>query len=174
VFSPDRNYRYLLTRQIDPLLYMARGGRTSTVAFCMLNPSTADEVQNDPTVARCVSFARAWGYGALVVLNLFAWRATDPAELYQRRILDWDIIGPDNDAYIESYAAESDLFVCAWGTHGKLDNRGQEVASRLRRMDVRLHHLGLNADGSPKHPLYLKGTLRAQPWIPTGPQPGKG
>src|SRR5581483_9586135 len=97
-------YRYSLAR------FFGDGG---VVNFIMLNPSTADAETDDPTIRRCLGFAKAWGYGTLVVTNLFAYRATDPAELAKAG----DPVGPDNDTRLWSEAQLSDLVVCAWGNH---------------------------------------------------------
>jgi hypothetical protein len=149
VFSADRLYRYLLLRRWAP------GG---IVAFLMLNPSTADEYFNDPTVERCERRARALGAGAIVVANLFAFRSTDPAGLKQAD----DPIGPENGAAILEACRGADRVVCAWGTHG--GGRGLVVLEALRRNGIRLECLGVNADGSPKHPLYVPYAAALRPF----------
>jgi hypothetical protein len=128
----------------------------------MLNPSIADAMQNDPTIRRCIGFARAWGgYDGMLVVNLFAWIATNPRELEQAA----DAIGnPRNDAEILSAARRSVTIVCAWGKHGELRDRGAEVARMLRAHGHPLYCLGRNGDGSPKHPLYLRSDTRPQPF----------
>ena len=148
VFSECRRWRYLLWRQWDKALPVAN--------FLMLNPSTADESKLDPTCSRARAYAEAWGYGALIVTNVFGWRSTDPKALLHVR----DPVGKGNDAAILRAARESDLVVCAWGNHG---------ASRTRRMRELLSGIPLNAlkltgAGEPGHPLYLKKSLRAAPW----------
>ena len=148
VFSEDRRYRYLLRRQTGP--------GDAVCAFIMLNPSTADEKTDDRTIRRCVGFARLWGYGSLLVANLFALRSTDPSALHTAA----NPVGPENDAYIGQVATQASLIVAAWGTHGSLYGRGQVVLERLR--DYPVHHFGLTAGGQPRHPLYLPSstTLR--------------
>jgi len=143
VYSPCEGYRYTLTRTWEP------GGRR--VLFVMLNPSTATEVQNDPTVERCERRARALGYGAFRVCNIFGWRATDPRAMRAQA----DPVGPANDAAIAESAHWADTIVCAWGTHGAHQGRGAQVESLLRATGKPLWHLGLSKDGHPKHPLYI-------------------
>ncbi|PND29022.1 DUF1643 domain-containing protein [Sinorhizobium sp. M4_45] len=141
VISECDAYRYRLERHWD--------GEKAKVAFLMLNPSTADASQDDPTIRRCIGFAKAWGFGGLIVGNLFALRSTDPKALYDHP----DPIGPDNDQHILAIAKSARKIVCAWGTHGSLHDRGREVAERLEFFD--LVALKITADGQPGHPLYL-------------------
>lgn len=151
VFSPCRRYRYRLWR---------RWGDGPTVAFCMLNPSTADETANDPTIERCERRARAWGYGRLLVVNLFAYRATDPSDMLAQA----DPVGPDNFAAIVQALKDSQMFVCAWGTHGSHLEMGDTILRRMREFyPGRAHALKVNRDGSPAHPLYLPYTLKPVP-----------
>jgi hypothetical protein len=152
VFSPCERYRYLLTRIWDP-----DGTR---VLFVLLNPSTATEVQNDPTVERCERRARALGHGAFRVTNIFAFRATDPRVMRAEA----DPVGPDNDAAIAGSVAWADAIVCAWGTHGVHLGRGTAVERLLRRSGARLSHLGLTAAGFPTHPLYVPYDRQPRPW----------
>lgn len=159
-FSPCRKYRYTLTRTWAPDL--------PKVNFLMLNPSTADEVRNDPTVERCERRARMWKYGGLIVTNLFAWRSTSPGELYRVP----DPIGPDNDEAIVEAAHEAQLIVCAWGYHGELIDRGRKVRDRLH-MFATLHYLALSSKtGQPCHPLYLPYSRTPVPWNLTGASRG--
>lgn len=145
-FSEDRMYRYGLWRR-----WQENG---TTCLFVMLNPSTADEVKNDPTVERCERYAKAWGHGRLLVANIFAFRATDPKKL------KWalDPIGPDNDAWIKKFYDQSNFCVCAWGNHGMLFGRQLEVSTMLRARG-KIHVFGMTKKSSPKHPLYLKKCL---------------
>ena len=141
-FSDDGAYRYRLERMWHP------GPRA---LFVMLNPSTATETQNDPTVERCERRARALGFGSFAVGNIFAFRATDPKVM---RVAG-DPVGPGNDAAILAMAAEADRVICAWGTHGVHLGRGAWVEALLRGAGLPLYHLGLSKAGLPKHPLYI-------------------
>ena len=142
-FSPCSLYRYTLWRTWH--------ASEPTCLFLMLNPSTADESANDPTVTRCQRRAWSMGYGGLVVCNIFAYRSTDPQALYT---LD-DPVGPDNDAAILDQARQAGLVVCGWGKHGALHGRGTAVLNMLRSAGIQPHALQINGDGSPKHPLYV-------------------
>jgi hypothetical protein len=148
VFSACRRWRYLLWRRWDRSLPVAN--------FLMLNPSTADETKLDPTCSRARAYAEAWGYGALIVTNVFAWRSTDPKALRDVK----DPVGKGNDAAILRAARESDLVICAWGNHGM--GRTRHIRELLG--DIPLHVLKLTGAGEPGHPLYLKKNLRAAPW----------
>ncbi|HEY3379722.1 MAG TPA: DUF1643 domain-containing protein [Armatimonadota bacterium] len=142
-FSSDRRYRYMLSRIWDEML--------PYVNFVMLNPSTADEVTNDPTVERCERRARADGFGGLIVTNLFALWSTDPTALYEAD----DPVGADNDACIHFWARRAGRVICAWGTHGACMERGRNVAQALVAEGVTLYALKMCAIGEPGHPLYL-------------------
>ena len=148
VFSDCRLYRYRLER---------RWGEGVLGAFLMLNPSTADEFQNDPTIRRCVAFARMWGYGGLMMTNLFAWRATDPRNMLAAD----DPVGPDNDQTLRATWLNAAITVAAWGAHGTHQGRGAHV----RAMLPALHYLRLTKDGHPGHPLYLPASLRPVQWV---------
>ena len=152
LYSDCERYRYALTRTWDD-----RGGK---VLFVMLNPSTATEVQNDPTVERCERRARTLGFGAFRVCNIFAWRATDPTVM---RAQD-DPVGPGNDAAIIEGADWADTVVCAWGTHGAHLARGARVEALLRATGKPLFHLGLSKEGHPRHPLYIAYAHQPEPW----------
>ena len=153
VYSPCERYRYLLTRVWD-----AEGRKA---LFVMLNPSTATEVQNDPTVERCERRARALGFGAFRVTNIFAFRATDPRVMRAER----DPVGPGNDAAIrDSALGWADRIICAWGAHGAHLGRGAQVEALLRATGKPLFHLGLSKDGHPKHPLYIGYDRQPEPW----------
>lgn len=126
----------------------------------MLNPSTADEFRLDPTCTRARDYAERWGYGALVVTNAFAWRATDPDDMKAAP----DPVGRANDAAILRAAREAALVVCAWGNHGAHLGRSMRVADLLRGVGVALHALRVNGSGEPAHPLYLPAKLEARRW----------
>lgn len=149
IFSPCMKYRYVLSR--------TWGSGNGDCIFVMLNPSTADAVQDDPTVVKCRHYADAWGFGKLVVLNLFAWRSTDPKILPSLQ----DPVGPENDLHYEKIleSAVNPQVICAWGNDGMLRNRGTAVSERLR-CSRDLYCLKRNDDGSPAHPLYLNSSLR--------------
>ena len=120
-----------------------------------MNPSTADASSDDPTIRRCVGFARAWGYGGIEVVNLFGLCGTEPRALRSAR----DPIGEDNDAYLRATARRVDALVLAWGTHGTLRGRDREVLALLSR-SRRLLVLGWTRSGQPRHPLYLRRDVR--------------
>ena len=151
-FSKDRIYRYTLIRQ------WGETGRT--VNFVMLNPSTADEYANDPTVERCQRRAAAWDFDRLIVTNLFALRATDPRALKTVG----DPVGPQNDAFLVSCASDADLIICAWGNHGTQAGRSTFVGGMLRRLGKPLHVLRLAKTGQPCHPLYLPYSAQPCTW----------
>lgn len=152
IYSECERYRYALTRVWDDA-----GTR---VHFIMLNPSTATEVQNDPTVERCERRARTLGHGAFRVTNIFAWRDTDPRKM--RKAID--PIGPANDTTILDGLAWADQTICAWGTHGEHLGRGPKIETVLRETDTELFHLGLSKAGHPKHPLYIAYVQQPEIW----------
>lgn len=151
-YSDCERYRYSLTRTWDA------GGPKAT--FIMLNPSTATEMQNDPTVERCERRARVLGFGAFQVTNIFAWRDTDPRAMRAAS----DPVGPQNDRAILAAVAWADQVVCAWGTHGAHLDRGAAVEALLRNADTPLYSLGLTRAGHPKHPLYIGYQQQPVPW----------
>lgn len=151
VYSDCQTYRYALTRQWAP------GPR---LLWVMLNPSTASELVNDPTVERCERRARALGFGGFRVVNLFALRATDPRALR----LSPDPVGPGNDLALAEGAAWADAILCGWGGHGGAGGRAAQVVPILLRAAKPLWHLGLTAGGHPKHPLYIGYAVQPQPW----------
>lgn len=129
----------------------------------MLNPSTADELGDDPTIRRCIGFARRWGYAGLIVANLFALRATDPLALFAAH----DPVGdPANRDAILGAIDEAALILCAWGHFAAARDRGQEVAALVRKRGHVPHCLGLTRQGAPRHPLYLPATTRPIPLHP--------
>ena len=153
VFSPDRRYRYTLLHRWDELLDPGRG-----IAWIGLNPSTADEHQLDPTLRRIRDFSAAWGYAFFVMLNAFAWRATDPADMKAAA----DPVGPDNDRWIAHWSAQVDRVMLAWGEHGAHRGRDRQVLGLLP--PGRVFCLERNASGQPKHPLYVARTVAPVPF----------
>lgn len=153
-FSPCRAYRYKLWR--------TWGAGRPSVCFIMLNPSTADETVNDPTITRCQERAKRLGMGGLVVANLFAFRATEPADM---RAAD-DPVGPENDAAILEIASRPDtrMVIAGWGTHGEYRRRATAVRKLLSAAGIPLHCLALTKDGHPKHPLYVGYDVQPQAW----------
>lgn len=151
-FSACRRWRTLLWRRWDEA--------QPVVNFLMLNPSTADETVLDPTCTRARDFAERWGYGTLLVTNVFAWRATDPGEMRAAQ----DPVGRGNDAAILRAARSAALVVCAWGNHGAHRGRSAQVRRLLGDAGIALHVLRLNAGGEPAHPLYLPARLAPVPW----------
>ena len=152
VYSDCERYRYSLVRTWEP------EGRKAL--FVMLNPSTATEVQNDPTVERFERRARTLGFGSFCVTNIFAWRDTDPKKMRQAA----DPVGPENDGTIAEFALWADQILCAWGTHGAHLNRGADMERLLRNTGRDLFHLGLSKAGHPKHPLYIAYTQQPELW----------
>ena len=146
-FSNCRRWRYLLWRRWDAARPVAN--------FLMLNPSTADEFQLDPSCTRARLYAERWGYGALIVTNLFAWRATDPRDMKAAK----EPVGRANDRAIVRAAREAGIVVCAWGNHGAHRERSVSVLSMLRDAGIKLHALQVTGAGEPGHPLYLRATL---------------
>ncbi len=155
-FSPCRMHRYTLWREWDP--------SKPTLCFIGLNPSTADETLDDPTIRRCIGFARAWNFGRYEMLNLFGYRSTDPIGLLLATMkLGRDgAVAPENDAAMLSVVGRAHRVVMAWGSHRKTKELAELVTWRaglvrewLPKLARELGHLGTNADGSPKHPLYL-------------------
>lgn len=153
VFSPCRKYRYKLVRKWGP------GDRYCN--FIMLNPSTADEVANDPTVERCERRARSWWFDGLIVTNLFALRSTDPEELRKQPNPEGE---PENSKAILESAQQSSMVVCAWGNHGMYCNRDIDIRFMLRQSGVKLYCLKLAKTGQPCHPLYLPYELKPTAW----------
>ena len=120
--------------------------------FVGLNPSTADKIKDDPTARKCMRFAESWGYGGIILANLFAYRATDRRKLKVAS----DPVGPDNDPWLTRLADEAGIIIAAWGVHGGFMGRDQVVMDLLGEV----HSLGLTKEGKPRHPLYLKSDGR--------------
>lgn len=147
-FSPCRHYRYDLWRTWI--------GGAGYAMFVGLNPSTADETDDDPTIRRCIAFAKSWGYAALCMTNLFAFRATQPKDMMRAP----DPVGPRNDSVLKERAGSAGIIVAAWGAHGEFQGR----ATHVRALLPRLHYLLLTKDRHPGHPLYLPATLVPVEW----------
>jgi len=154
IISECGTYRYLLTRPGD------RHADKGSALLLMLNPSTADATEDDPTIRRCRSFARAWGCNGIAVANLYALRATDPAELWKHA----DPVGPDNDWRLTAIAKEYTDIVCAWGVNARPE-RVAAVTNILIAAGGRLWCLGTTKDGHPRHPLYLRSDQTLIPWV---------
>lgn len=149
--SPCRLYRYALWREWDETL--------PTVVFCGLNPSTADETKDDPTIRRELGYARDWRFGRLVKVNAYGWRETDRKKMLQQD----DPSGPENLATVLHHAMRCALFVAAWGN----DVRPRDafvLRTLLRQAGVSIHVLRLTGKGNPEHPLYLPRNLRPVTW----------
>lgn len=157
IFSPDRVYRYTLWRE----LFSENGGNPKLfVQFICLNPSTADENLNDPTVRRCIGFAKLWNYGAFCMTNLFAFRATNPKVMKEQN----DPVGVKNIDHILQCGAEASLVIAAWGIHGEFRNQDSVVKNAFAKAGLKLHHLGLSKYNHPKHPLYLRADVKPKPF----------
>lgn len=149
VLSDDREYRYRLWRTWDV--------EKPTLVWIMLNPSTADETDDDPTIRRCIGYAKDWGFGKIVVGNLFALRASEPKELYDHP----DPIGPENNDHLRQICEDAETTVAAWGAHGDYQQRGWAVT---RMLDVELLALDTTMDDQPVHPLYQPADAEPEPF----------
>ena len=154
IISQCGTYRYVLTRDTN-LLTRER----PDALFIMLNPSTADAAQNDPTIRRCISFASQWGCDGLTVVNLYAYRATSPAKLLETP----DPVGPLNDFHLKEQLRERHDVVCAWGNHAQL-SRVSEFYKMAQEIGVRLMCLGVTKAGHPRHPLYVRSSQELVRW----------
>lgn len=142
IFSEDKRYRYLLMREWDH--------NKPALMIIGLNPSTADETKNDPTIRRCIGFAKIWGYGKLFVTNLFAFRATYPEQLF----ISKNPIGVENDSWIKKISKDADKIVLAYGNHGKFNERHNEILKIIKDP----YCIKKSKNDMPMHPLYLKYT----------------
>ena len=140
----EETYRYLLTRRWDD-------PTGPNVLWIMLNPSTADETEDDPTIRKCVGFSKLWGCSALSVVNLFALRSTDPRKLYTAK----NPVGPENNEWIRNVVKTASFVVIAWGARGSFMDRDYSVLSILKAAGVEVFCLGTTKSGEPKHPLYI-------------------
>jgi hypothetical protein len=144
IFSEDRRYRYELWRVWD-------SGKPMMM-FVGLNPSTADETEPDNTVTRCMGFANSWGFGGMYMMNLFAYRATKPKDMFVQD----DPVGPDTDYHLKLVQDKVEMILLAWGNHGTFMRRDHAVLSILHK---NVHYLRKTKAGNPEHPLYLPKTL---------------
>ena len=154
-----RTYRYALWRRWDPAwdILMVIG----------VNPSTADESEDDPTMARVIRFAMGFGHGSVVMTNLYAWRGTDRARLFKWGRQGYDIVGPENDFALQKVGASADAILVAWGSNPRSLERQKKVYDLLTKVRSNpLYCLGTTKDGSPRHPLYLKADTPLEVWIP--------
>ena len=143
ILSEDRKYRYVLSRIWDD--------DKPKVLFLCLNPSTADENTDDRTVTRCINFAKTWGYGGLLIGNLFALRSTDSSKLYSEE----DPVGPENDQYLQELAKQASLIIAAWGDNGSYMGRSTKVKAMFSNKGLKCFKINLSKE--PKHPLYVSG-----------------
>ena len=130
------------------------------VLFIMLNPSTADHEQDDPTLRRCMDFAKQWGYGGLYIGNLYSFRAADPRTLLKVSKFSHR----DNYKHISTMAQQCQLLVCAWGNYPIIKKLGTPL-NILKQLNQKLHCIALSKTGTPKHPLYLKKSLTPIPFV---------
>lgn len=142
IFSDNRKYRYVLIREWD--------NNKPSLMVISLNPSTADEKKNDPTIRRCIGFAKKWGYGKLFVTNLFAFRATNPKDLFDSK----NPVGKNNDYWLKRLSKKVDRIVLAYGNHGKFKDRHNEILKIIKTP----YCIKKSKNDMPMHPLYLKYT----------------
>ena len=146
-------YRYTLTRRWD--------NRLPVMVWCMLNPSTADASIDDPTIRRCIGYAIREGYGSILVVNLMAYRATNPTDCLIQR----DPCGPENDDYLRAAARESGgAIAVAWGANAPTQWVDNALLCFRQGGDPRLRCLGTTKDGNPRHPLYVSGSKVFVDW----------
>ena len=144
VLSKCNKYRYELRR--------AWNSSKPQIMFILLNPSTADDIEDDPTIKKCISYTKRLKGGSIVVCNIFSYRSTDPRLMKQHN----DPVGPNNDYWIKKNAKESKLIIAGWGKHGSYLGRAEEICRMLPKM----HCFKINKDGSPTHFLYLPSNLK--------------
>lgn len=159
-FSPCRTHRYVLWR---------RWGDVKSENLMMvigLNPSTADETEDDPTIRRCIRFAKDWGYDGLIMMNAYGFRATDPRDMQAAS----DPIGPGNDEAFMRYRSQVSMIIAAWGVHCSLEREAQVC----KNIDRQIHCLGKTKHGRPKHPLYIRADVKPELfWEPESQHAGR-
>jgi hypothetical protein len=153
IFSADRRYRFALSRRVTV-------AAPRYCAFCLLNPSTADEQRPDATVRKCLGFSERWGFSAMDVVNVFPWGARDPSEL---RTEPGGYVHPENDEWILAVARNAELVVLGWGHHGQYRGRGTAVRVLLQAAGIRCYCLGFTKAGDPLHPLFVPYSQELQP-----------
>lgn len=151
-FDASGTYRYSLERHWDE--------DGSRLVIIMLNPSQADHCNDDPTIRRCSSLARTWGFSHVEVVNLFAYRTPYPQQLLQVS----NPVGPENDDYLTRACQKAEHVLLAWGNHGSLLGRDRFVLNLLKPFQLKFCHLGLNITGCPRHPLYVRRDAQLLPW----------
>lgn len=156
VFSPCRTWRYSLTRNLPPQLEDGQGYSQTICTFVMLNPSTADAEHDDPTIRRCIRFARDWGYTRLDVVNLYAYRTRSPHVMWEEQARGTDIVGPENDAAMSLAFSAADVVIAAWGAEAGAD-RVAQFAETFAGQEM--YALGLTKSGQPRHPLYMRADV---------------
>lgn len=152
VFSKNYIYRYTLSRIWNK--------KKPIMTFILLNPSTATERLLDPTNNRCLNRAKANGFGTLRVVNIFAFRATQPEDMKSAK----DPVGPDNDEYIRQSCVDADLVICGWGNHGSYLGRDRDVMGLLIKYHIKTWCLAVSKTGQPMHPLYLSYDVEPKPF----------
>jgi len=154
IISECKQYRYELTRTWDESM--------PKVLFIMLNPSTADADNDDPTIRRCIGFAKSWGYGGLIVCNLFAYRATNPKELLKCK----DPVGISNIDHVSKACTNVEKVITAWGNYPIVDKlmKGKSAFRMLTHSLKKLHYIDISKTHCPKHPLYLSKELQPIKW----------
>lgn len=153
--SEDRRYRYTLMRRWGP--------RVPGVTWIMLNPSVADADIDDPTIRRCMTFTQRFGYDGMVVVNCFAYRATDPADLLE--VGAEAAVGPENGAWVRKACQQTALIVAAWGALKKpLRGAAEDIAKIIQQDGYKLKCIGMTKDGQPRHPLYSRADAPLLDW----------
>jgi hypothetical protein len=151
VFNDKRDRRFLLWR--------SREDGAGIISFTLLNPSTADEIKNDPTVLRCWIRSQEMGFKTMLLTNIFSYRSTDPKGIVIEEAAEL----LENIVTIRRSAIRADLVVCAWGIHGQLDRRGHQILGMMRQDRIPVHVFGMTKSGEPRHPLYLPYNLKPTP-----------
>jgi len=154
-FSDDGIYRYWLSRHWDY--------SKNNIAWIMLNPSTADGKKDDNTIRKCIKFSEFWGFGGMIVVNLFAARSTDPKQLKNFP----DPVGPDNNYFLLNATKYCKTIIAAWGNHGTYLNQSERVKEQFRLHGKKLNCLHVNNSGEPKHPLYISMNTQFTPFEAT-------